>query len=206
MLQQIIPERAPLAHRPAIPAPQRVWEAGHFYRAKGPTVWSKAGWDVLKQHAPSTDARMLFEDDVHTLEDVSNWERSLDTVHFDPDPEPTHVVMESAALESAHIALSKLVALPRSRRARKYQGMWICSGLPLTNRDGQALCLLYDLGLTWLKRDMGYSHAVNILPHFYENEQRRLLRLVRKAMPDFDLRVILHDTAGNSREIFHSDV
>jgi hypothetical protein len=196
----------PAAQTP-IAAPEAIWEAAHFYRAKGPTIWSAAGWNVMKGLAPATDARMLFIDDVHGMNDVSDWERQLDVVEFSPDPEPTHVFNESDALDGGHRALSYLRSkkLPRTKRAREYKKQWICSGLSLTNKDGIPLCLMYDLGLTWMKWEMGFSKGINVLPHFYENQQRGLLRLVKKALPEFHLRVILHDAEGNHREIFHAD-
>jgi len=61
----------------------------------------------------------------------------------------------------------------------------------LTNNLGEPLCLLLDAGLTLYKQSLGFKHAVNILPSFYAKEQDALLRLVNKAMPNFQLEVLL---------------
>ncbi len=178
-----------------------IWEAGHYYLSKGPTAWTEAGWGVMSSLAHENDARLLFLDDVHPISDVSPFERSLHRVAFNPDPLPTHVVAESQMqCFSAHI-LDILISLPKQKRARKARGGWICSGFHLVTGDGRPTCLMLDLGLTWYKREQGYNRAVNIVPEFYEEEQRKLLRLAGKAIPDFDLRVILHDKNGEWREL-----
>ena len=180
-----------------------VWEAGHFYLAKGPTLWEVAGWSIMAQNAQSADARMLFVDDVHSLEEVDEHQRHLDRVESLPDPEPTHIVKESAMREHAYEAVRILASreLSKRYRAKKVHGVWRCAGYNLESVEGQPLCLLYDLGLTWYKRSLGFTHAINVVPEFYENEQRRLLRLARRAMPDFELSVVLHDIDGNWRQL-----
>ncbi len=173
-----------------------LWEAGHYYEAKGPTAWSLAGWKVMAELAHKDDARMLFVDDVHSGMDVHERERDLERIEFDPRPEPTHLAVESAMLSHAHAALGVLDRLPKRQRPRISSGALHCSGYPLISRNGRPLCLLYDLGLTWHKREMGFASVVNVVPEFYVSEQRGLIRLVEKAMPDLDLRVITHDIDG----------
>lgn len=184
------------------PPSRVIWEAGHYYKAKGPTVWSQAGWNILAELAKDDEARMLFIDDVHVLTDVHESERSLENIPFDPCPEPTHVVTEASVLKHSHQALAHLRTLPRRKRARKSgSGVWKCSGFPLTTFQGEPLCLFYDLGLSWHKYHLGFDRAVNIVPEFYESEQRQLLRLVKKALPSFRLDVILHTAQGEWRHL-----
>ena len=175
-----------------------VLEAGHFYESKGPTELARRGWQILTDIARPPDARLLFVDDVHPLHDVSEDERSLPVISFAPAPEPTHVVTESSVLPDAYSALEKLSLLPRRKRARKSGSTKVmrCSGHALINGDGTPLCLFYDLGLTWRKYLLGYRRGINILPVSYAQEQKRLLKIVRKALPDFRLDVILYDLEG----------
>ncbi|MFA7309840.1 MAG: hypothetical protein WC050_02945 [Candidatus Paceibacterota bacterium] len=179
--------------------PPVIYEGGHYYLAKGPTPWSATGWNVMCGLARKRDARMLFIDDVHPVENVHEHERHLKCINFRPTPGPTHLAAESAMLSHAHEALKVLRSLPKRRRARKIQGRWHCSGFPLEGISGRPLCLFFDLGLTWYKRLLGFDRAVNVVPEFYADEQRRLVRLAKKAMPDFELRVILHDAQGSWR-------
>lgn len=188
-------------HRSLCQTNRVIWEAGHYYLSKGPTVWTKAGWDVMSTLAHSDDARLLFLDDVHPISDVSTFERPLQNVAFIPDPLPTHIVAESQMQNYSALILDALTALPRRKRARRVRSGWLCSGFQLVTDDGQPTCLLLDLGLTWYKRSLGYQGAINIIPEFYEEQQRKLLRLVGKAMPGFDLRVILHDKNGAWRAL-----
>lgn len=178
-----------------------IWEAGHFYHAKGPTMWSQAGWSVMAALSHEKDKRMLFIDDVHPIENVHETERSLERIAFDPKPPPTHIAAESRMLPFAQEALEVLKSrsMPKRYRARQVSGTWRCSGYPLQAANGRPLCLFLDLGLTWYKRSLGFNRAVNIVPAFYADEQRRLVRLVEHAMPDFELRVIIHDVHGRWR-------
>ena len=179
---------------------RRIIEAGHYYAAKGPTQWSQIGWEILERIRTPRDASMLFVDDFHALEDVSECERHLDNVPFDPNPD---VLVREACLsaESAEV-LWRLKELPRKRRARTNgNGKWYCSGFPITGEDGQPLCVLLDAGLTLRKQQLGFGEGVNIVPCFYEEEQRQLLRLVGKAIPDFSMVVILFDLDGRSWEM-----
>ncbi len=176
--------------------PHVIWEAGHYYGAKGPTVWTLQGWNILANLAQPNEPRMLFVDDVHPLDQLHPLEREAPIVPFDPRPEPTHRLTESAMRTNALLALDRLQQMPRRRRARKSGGRWSCAGFPLTTTAGDPLCLLFDLGLTYHKHELGFVRGVNILPSFYEQQQRRLQSLTRRLLPDFQLDVVLFDEQG----------
>src|SRR3989344_4535382 len=180
-----------------------VIEAGHYYEAKGPSAWSQAGWEILSALATPEDGRLLFIDNVHSLEQMSGHERHLERVNFDPRPAPTHIIYESDVRVDAEDALIKLKLLPRRRRARKSGRAQVtrCSGFPLIGSNGKPTCLFLDIGLTWRKFNLGFRYVVNVLPHFYEEEQRQLRRIMRKALPELQLDVILFDLDGTSRHL-----
>lgn len=170
----------------------RILEAGHYYVAKGPTLWSYQGWRILEELRQKGDRTLLFVDDIHPLERVPPIERHESHVNgFAPPAD--HLFYESAMHDEALEVLERLKELPKKNRARCQNGVWFCSGFPITHQDGKPLCVLLDAGLSLKKLGMGYSEAVNILPHYYEGEQRKLLRLVRKAIPALTQRVILFD-------------
>lgn len=173
----------------------RILEAGHFYAAKGPTAWSVRGWEILLQMRNGDDKSMLFIDDVHGLCDVSPQERALQREPFNPTPDFT--VMESEVIGRAWEFLNRLCSLPRKTAAKMSSERWHCSGISLTNDRGEPNCVLLDAGLTLFKHELGAREGVNILPVFYEEQQRKLLRLLAKALPDFHLRVVLCDLEGN---------
>ena len=173
----------------------RLLEAGHYYATKGPTVFSKRGWEILENVSLADNKSLLFIDDVHTsMEDVNKEERDLPIIDFAPLADFT--VLESAMREWAFQFLDMLKVLPKRSRAKqsKKNGVWFYADIPLTNKYGEPLCVLLDAGLTLFKqRVSGFNEAINILPFFYEKEQQNLLRLTAKAMPDFRLKVILFD-------------
>jgi len=177
----------------------RILEAGHYYSAKGPTRWSLLGWEIMLNMRTDGDKSMLFIDNIHSLSDVPKEERELPKLTF--NPEADFVVTESAVVPEAWEFLEILKALPQKKRTKVNSGRWYCSGFPLTTSSGAPNCVLLDAGLTLHKRELGFQEAVNILPMFYENEQRQLLRLVAKALPNFRLQVVLYDLAGNSWNI-----
>ena len=179
----------------------RILEAGHYYPAKGPTIWSVVGWEIMLGMRADNDTSMLFIDDVHDLGDVSPDEALLPKVEFNPNPDL--VVLESEFVEKAWEFLELLKKLPRKRRARNNSGKWYCSGFPLVTKSGMPNCVLLDAGLTLLKSELGFLEGVNILPKFYEEQQTKLLRLVAKALPNFHLRVVLYDLDGKSWELEH---
>ena len=113
------------------------------------------------------------------------------------------MVLESDMKPLAFEFLELLKTLPNSKKAKKRNGgkAWFCSGHALINDNGEPLCLLLDAGLTLYKQSLGFAEAVNILPYYYEEEQRALLRLVSKVMPDFRLEVILFDDEKNYHRI-----
>ena len=178
----------------------RILEAGH-YSAKGPTIWSVIGWEIMLEVRCENDKSLLFIDDVHPLENVSADERSLPTVKFDPRHD--FLVLESDVISKALQVLSILQTLPKKRAARMNSGRWFCSGSSLVTEAGLPSCVLLDAGLTLLKNQLGFWEGVNILPYFYEDEQRKLLRLIAKALPEFRLQVILYDRAGRYWNIAH---
>jgi hypothetical protein len=174
----------------------RIIEAGHYYQSKGPTEWSQVGWSVMQNVRAEEDKTMIFVDDFHTLKDVSQLETDLPVVDFHPHADYT--VMESAMVEYARDALGILQNLPKRRRARTNRlSRWYCSGFAITDNRERPLCLLLDLGLSLYKwRMLGFCEGINIVPCFYEEEQRRLCRLMAKAVPSFSLEVLLYDLRG----------
>ena len=174
----------------------RILEAGHYYVAKGPTIWSLRGWEVLSKLRQSDDKTLLFIDDVHDIDDVVDEERDLSTENFNPEADFT--VLESAVGLEADLIINALKLLPNGKGLKRNgEGRLFVSGIPLTVPGGFPSCVLLDAGLTWRKRALGFDEGVNILPYFYERQQKNLLRVVRKAIPDFRLRVILFDRVGN---------
>lgn len=190
-----------------------LWEGGHLYQSKGPTMWSVVGWDILTSLRGPDDHTVIMVDDVHGIELLDPRERSLDPVRFKPDPEPCFVVKESDMAIPGHRVLELLKQLPRRRRARQtmHPRRWCCSGFALTTPNGggpgEPLCLLYDLGLTWHKyHRFGFCRMVNILPEFYLTEQKALIRIARKVMADVDIRAVLYDLDGNWRWLRREDI
>lgn len=181
----------------------RLIEFGHFYRVKGPTAWSRMGHSVAERIKRPQDKTLLFVDDIHTIGDVNQLERDLPVISFNP-PHDFHI-MESAMVGMAFEALGKLTSLSRRSRAR-FNGdgvkKWHCSGLALTHGDGSPTCTLLDVGLTLHKTEvMGFGSVINVLPEFYEGQQRGVLRLVQKILPELRMDVILFSEEGAFRRI-----
>ena len=66
---------------------RHIIEAGHYYKAIDPTVWSEMGWQLGLQMAQPGDATMLFIDDVHTADQAHPMERAAQLVNdFAPEP------------------------------------------------------------------------------------------------------------------------
>lgn len=170
----------------------RIIEAGHYYLAHGPTEWTKKGWEILQMIRQTGDKTMLFLDDVHGLEDVHEDERRLPVISF--SPRAHFKVMESETREDALKTLNILKGLSKRKKAtKKRNGMWFCSGFPVTDTHGNPLCVLLDLGLCFKKHEMGFTQGINILPHYYASQQQQVLRLLLKALPEFSLTVVLFD-------------
>jgi len=177
-----------------------ILESGHYYQAKGVTKLSEIGWSVLENLKSSRDETVLYVDDVHGVEDVGEEERNLPVIPFIADADNT--ILESAMVPYALTILEKLKNLSRKKRARVgNDGRWFCSGFSVTNKSGFPNCVLLDAGLTLWKSKQGFKEGINILPWFYESEQRDLLRLIAKAIPDFSLTVILYDLNGKFWEM-----
>lgn len=181
----------------------RILEAGHYYLAKGPTLWSVVGWEIMKGMCSGSDKSMLFIDDVHNLDDVSADEAELPVVAASFNSEADFVILESQVKDKARDMLRILMSLPKKRRPRLRGRIWYCSGFALNYDTGTYACTLFDAGLTLFKSQLGFREGVNILPKFYEEQQTKLLRLVQKALPDFRLRVVLYDLDGKSWELEH---
>jgi hypothetical protein len=179
-----------------------ILESGHFYSVKGPTQWSRIGWRILNTLKKNGDKTMLFIDDIHQMMDVHEQERHLPCIPFDPKPDFS--VKESEVSWYAFQVLEILKNLPKRKKARLNGAdarKWHCSGIPLTHANGNPTCILLDVGLTLMKQNIGFVKAVNILPLFYKEQQRGVLRLVEKAMPDFHLEVILFSLDGSYETI-----
>lgn len=183
----------------AIEESKTIWEAGHYYQDLGPTRWSVTGWEILARFRSQSDRLMLFVDDVHSRDEVHPLERSEEIVVFSPQPHPDLLMNESAMTDDAFVVLECLKRLPKRKKARLTwrPRRWSCSGMPLTTPDGLPMCLLFDLGLTWHKYNLGFREVINVLPFFYESEQRGLIRVARKIMPDLTIRVMLYDLDGH---------
>lgn len=179
----------------------RILEAGHYYIAKGPTVWSSLGWEIMLSMRTDGDKSMLYIDDIHNLSDVSPEEINLPNLDFQPEPDHTVLESEVKGVALKVLDILKTLSMPsrrksREKRAKLHNGQWYCSGATLTTASGDPTCVLLDAGLTFLKQELGFQEAVNILPMFYEEEQKQLLRLVAKALPNFCLQVVLYDLEG----------
>lgn len=179
----------------------RIIEAGHYYKSKGATQMSIIGWDILKKIKQPNDKTSLLIDDVHALADLHHNERNLSvTKNFNHDAD--YILMESEMKTTALDILEILKNLPKRKKATLNNGKWFCSGFPITDNQGNPLCVLLDTGLTLTKKRMGFNKGVNILPFYYEEEQRRLLRLIKKTIPDFKLSIILFNDKGEYWEMY----
>lgn len=180
---------------------RQIIEAGHYYQAIGPTIWSEIGWQLGQQMLQPGDSTMLFIDDVHTAEQAHPMERTAKLAH-DFLPKPDYIVLESHVTAEAKEVLAMLYALPKKKRpVVSGDGTVFCSGAPLVNADGAYLCTLLDVGLTLRKSRLGFDCGVNILPDFYQAQQAPVLRLVQKILPQFTLRVVLFAPCGTYTNI-----
>jgi hypothetical protein len=157
------------------------------------------------------DHTMVLVDDVHSINQMNATEAEMEVVRgYSPDPCMT--VMESAMAKPGFAVLEELKVLPKRQRARHpaNQHGWFCSGFQLTTpnrtKPETPTCLLYDLGLTRFKYELGFRRVVNVLPEFYEGEQRALIRLSNKVMPDMRVEATLFDLAGRRRFLRPEDV
>jgi len=180
----------------------RIIEFGHYYMAHGPTALSLIGFKISEEIKEPGDKTLLFVDDIHDIGDVNEQERCLPPVEFDPQSD--FRINESEVFDSAFAALEVLKGLPKKHRAR-FNGngvkKWHCSGFSLTHENGDPTCMLIDVGLTVRKHGMGFGSAINVLPEFYEEQQKGVQRLVRKIIPDFHMEAILFSQNGNYRKI-----
>lgn len=171
-------------------------DVGHFYLAKGPTAWSLLGWSLAQRIASPGDKFLLFVDDIHASTDLHLLEQNSPLTAMS-EIQPDYIVMESAVNDEAWEVLNRLKRLPKKKGPKQSDnGQWFCSGSSITDSSGNPLCSLLDAGLTLHKQRLGFTSGINILPFFYENQQKHLLHLVKKAIPDFTLTVILFDEQG----------
>ncbi len=180
---------------------RRVVESGHYYRVKGPTRWSQVGWEILEKVRCPEDRTMLFVDDVHELKDVSPREAMLSNVAFSPNPD--HFVLESEVSVLAMDVLGRLQSFPKKSsrpRTDEEEGITKWRGFPIINGKGPT-CVLLDAGLMLEKHRLSFTRALNILPFYYEEQQRRLLQVVEKVIPEITLEVLLYDLKGNFWEM-----
>lgn len=180
-----------------------LYEAGHFYAAKGPTEFSVIGQNVLTRIIPvgANVEKMLFIDDVHGPQCVPEPEAELPVVEkFSPDFD--FIVNESQVAPEAFEVLEILKKLPGKKRARSKSGHhYFFKDFAVTTPAGQPACVLYDAGLSLYKSRLGFGELVNILPEHYGAEQRNLLRLLKTGLPQICQRVILFDRNGSWHEL-----
>jgi len=176
----------------------RILEAGHYYQAKGPTLWSVVGWRILEQLRQLDDKTMLFIDDFHELKDLDETERDALVVDFAPNPD--YIAYEASLVPDAERVFQMLMELPPRRRPKqKEDGSWKLNGtIKLKYPSGKFTCVMLDAGLCLKKSEIA-GEAVNIVPYYYESEQKNLLAILRKAMPDFSLQVVLFELNGEFR-------
>lgn len=183
----------------------RIIEAGHYYAAYGPTIWSTVGVDILNKIRQPSDKTMLFVDDFHPIANVSHFEKSEEIVElfFDPDI----LVLESKMVEKAKEILGQLLILEqKKKRAHLNQkdGKYYISGFPITNSIGTPLCVLLDAALTVYKYELGYKNIVNILPSYYGTEQEHLIKILGKLnLKDLNFSIILFEKDGNFHQVDH---
>ncbi len=168
----------------------RIIEAGHYYLSKGPTVWSKIGWEILEKIKSSDDKTLLFIDDIHKLEDVFIFEKNLPNINFNPNPD--YLMMES---EMEFLALEVLSRLKKVSVLKSKNGVTKWHGFNIFDKKGCS-CVLLDAGLILKKYELGFFETVNILPFFYQLEQKRLLEIIKKVIPEIQLKIIFFNSDG----------
>ncbi len=174
----------------------RIIEGSHYIEIKGPTRWSTRGWGIAQSLRQPGDRTILLVDNLHGNEAVSRFERDLPNIAHNFSADIT--VMESALHTEALQALA-LLGETRHVKSNRY-GKFFCqngaSTCQLIGNDTTPFVVLLDAGFTLLKHRLGYDHAINVLPHFYEREQRNLLKIVDVLLPGFTLEVVLFNLEG----------
>lgn len=179
----------------------RIIEAGHYYRAHGPTSSSNTGWKLLEKIRANTDKTLLWIDDVHGPNQVPEDELRNEVISFNPCPD--FLKLESEMIPYAHKVFELLKNLPKRKRPRQRKdGGWSLNGrVRLYWSDGFPSCVLLDAGLSLWKNEQGFQVGVNILPECYAKEQLDLLLILRKSLPNFRQEVLLFNEEGELREI-----
>lgn len=190
-------------------------EAGHLYDAIGQTQWSVVGWKLLAALGRQDDMNVLLVDNIHGEDKMFLEEKVFpegyikrtdeedgNRMPYIWDPQPDFVIKESELLPEALASLFLLRRVNAVYRHSKKSEKWFYEDWELTDDYGTPRCLLYDVGFSyWKGRHMGdFVGAVNILPHFYEEEQKKLLALFNHLVvpenPDWKQEVILFDLDG----------
>jgi len=100
-------------------------DAGHYYSAHGPTMWSRLGWQMGEAHKHENpkvgDKLLLFIDDVHSAEDLHPLERRKPVVVFQPAAD--HVLYESDMRNEAKEIFSILISLEKKKRPKQKWNM-----------------------------------------------------------------------------------
>lgn len=173
----------------------RILEAGHYYAVKGPTIWSRMGWEILQKIQRQGDQTMLFIDDYHGLKELIEIERVSELADFPFHSD--HIVYEASLFAEAERIFQMLMVLSSRRRPReKVDGSWLLNGsIKLKYPSGKFSCVMLDAGLC-LRKMLIFSEAINVVPCHYEAEQRNLLVILKKVMLDFSLSIVLFDLNG----------
>lgn len=169
-------------------------ESGHYYQVKGPTEWSKIGVEIAEElKSQHNAASMLFIDDYHGIENVS--EHEINHPVIDLNFTPDYTVYESDMVKPALVLLEVLKELPKKRRARQDKnGAFFLSGFPITDRAGNPLCVLLDAALTQHKYELGFQRSINVLPSYYGGLQANLSKIINKlTFSEFKHETVLFD-------------
>ncbi len=176
----------------------RLIEVAHYYECKGPTIWSQIGVELLEKFKKTNDKTLSFVDDVHSLSDMSDNEKNEAVIEFNFSAD--YKILESKMMEPALEILNILLNLSSKKNRAKLNpkdNKYYISGFPITNEFGKPSCVLLDAALTLHKNQLGFDKIVNILPNFYEQEQRNLIRILAKLnMPHLLFSVILFNKNG----------
>lgn len=168
--------------------PKKIIEAGHYYQDIGPTIAAKIGWRIAEQMRDTHDKLMLFVDDVHTADQAPEIERAL-PLATDFKPAADYIIYESTLVAKALGILESLKTGSKKQRARRSSktGIWRYKGTPLTHPDGTPNCTLLDVALCFHKAELGFERGLNILPAGYAGQQKNVLSVISRILPDFQL-------------------
>lgn len=193
-----------------------VVEWGHFYMSEWFSTESLKWWELAQQLCSGINSAetMLFIDDINErnfTKKINLLELNIDVSYLlsgitekcrkiieninltswhkcDYILSPNHIVLESEMKCYTEIVMDILSKLPKKRRLRINEWKWcFCSNIKIANEDWIPTCVWYDLWLTYLKEQMWFSWAINVLPFDYNEQQEYLNRLYSKVNSSFDL-------------------